>query len=72
VTSSINECVTKINANALNDVGELTAVTGVGNMVKPHDVILPNAPDGPDSTPVSAEALDMRGIEYATWGIFSN
>jgi hypothetical protein len=51
VTPAVNECVPQINADPLDDISEFITVTGVGNMIKPHDVILPNARRSPCATP---------------------
>jgi hypothetical protein len=72
VSSAIDECVPKVKANPLNDVGKLTAGTGVRNMVKPHDVILPNVTGGHESTPGSGLTIVGR-VEVCTfWGTSIN
>jgi len=51
VSPTVNECVPQINADSLDNVSEFIAVTGVGNMIKTHGVILPNARRSSCATP---------------------
>ena len=43
VPTSVDEGSAEVGSDALNDVGDLTGGAGIGQVVEPHDGILPNA-----------------------------